>query len=128
MPSGAGNRVLVVDDERLIADTLTLILNSNGFEAHAAYSGEDAIELAGTLKPNFLVSDVIMGGMSGIEVAIYFSNLLPQCKIVLISGNVLTTSLLEVAGRQGYRFHVLPKPVHPHVLISHLSSVAPRST
>jgi CheY-like chemotaxis protein len=121
MPTGSGNRVLVVDDERMIADTLTLILNRSGYHAHAAYSGEDAIELAGSLKPDILVSDVVMGGMSGIEVAIYFANYLPKCRIILISGNIMTASLLEVAGKQGYQFQLLPKPVHPQVLISHLS-------
>ena len=121
MPSGTGRRVLVVDDERMIADTLTLILNRSGYQAHAAYSGEDAIELAGSLMPDILVSDVVMGGMSGIEVAIYFANYLPKCRIILISGNILTASLLEVAGKQGYQFQLLPKPVHPQVLISHLS-------
>ena len=124
MPGVSGIRVLVVDDERMIADTLVRILNTAGFDAHGAYSGEDAIEVAGTLKPNVLVSDVVMGGMSGIEVAIYFANYLPDCKIILISGNILTASLLEVAGRQGYQFQLLPKPVHPQVLMSHISSAS----
>lgn len=122
MPGSSGTRVLVVDDERVIADTLALILNRNGFHAHAAYSGEDAVELASSLKPDVLVSDVVMGGMSGIEVAVYFANYLPKCRIVLISGNVMSASLLEVAGRQGYQFQLLPKPVHPQVLINHLSA------
>jgi hypothetical protein len=55
-------------------------------------------------------------------VAIYFTNYLPQCRIVLISGNVLTATLLELAGKQGYQFQVLPKPIHPQALIAHLSS------
>lgn len=122
MPGSTGTQVLVVDDERMIADTLALILSRNGYHAHAAYSGEDAIELAASLKPDFLVCDVVMGGMSGIEVAVYFANYLPTCRIVLISGNIMSASLLEVAGKQGYQFQLLPKPVHPQILISHLSS------
>jgi CheY-like chemotaxis protein len=117
-----GKRVLVVDDEMIIADTLVLILNSNGYHAQAAYSGEEAVELAGSVKPDILISDVVMAGMSGVELAIYFSNYLPDCRIVLMSGNIMTSSLLELAGRQGYRFPLLPKPVQPHVLISHLAS------
>ena len=124
MPTGVGTRVLVVDDERTIADTLALILNTNGYTAHAAYSGEDAIELAESLKPDFLVSDVVMDGMSGIEVAIYFANYIPTCRIVLISGNVLSASLLELAGKKGYQFRLLPKPVHPQVLMCHLASTS----
>ena len=125
----ARKRILVVDDERVIADTLVEILKTQGYNAQAAYSGEEAIELAASLKPEFLISDVVMGGMSGIEVAIYYANYLPDCRIVLISGNVLASGLLELAGRQGYQFQMLPKPVHPHVLINHLASaVTPNST
>ncbi len=38
-------KVLVADDERVIADTLAMILNQSGFEAQAVYSGERALEL-----------------------------------------------------------------------------------
>jgi len=41
-------KVLVADDERVIADTLAMILNQSGFQARAAYSGEVALELAST--------------------------------------------------------------------------------
>jgi CheY-like chemotaxis protein len=128
MPAGTRNRVLVVDDERKIADTLALILNANGYDAHAAYGGEEAIELAASLKPDILISDVVMAGMSGIEVAIYFANYLPACRIVLISGNVLSASLLELAGKDGYQFQLLPKPVHPQILMSHLSAARESKT
>ena len=62
-------RVLVADDERVIADTLVMILNQSGFDAHAAYSGEKAVELATIFKPQMLISDVIMAGLSGIDAA-----------------------------------------------------------
>ena len=42
------HKVLVADDERVIADTLAMILNQSGFEARAVYSGEKALELAST--------------------------------------------------------------------------------
>ena len=39
-------RVLVIDDDRMVADTLAMVLNVSGFDAVAAYSGESALELA----------------------------------------------------------------------------------
>jgi CheY-like chemotaxis protein len=47
------SRVLVVDDHHLIADTLALILTGHGFDATAVYSGEQAIEAASILNPEY---------------------------------------------------------------------------
>ena len=62
-------KVLVADDERLIVDTLAIILNQTGFEATAVYSGEEAIQTAKTLRPDVLISDVVMFGLNGIDAA-----------------------------------------------------------
>ena len=65
----------------MIADTLSIILNQAGFEATAVYSGEKAVETAKTLKPDMLISDVIMTDMNGIDAAIKIRGMLPSCKI-----------------------------------------------
>ena len=57
-------RVLVADDEQVIANTLAIILNQAGFEARAVFSGEKAIEALDTFNPNMLISDVIMSSKS----------------------------------------------------------------
>ena len=61
--------VFIVDDEELIANTLTLILNRAGFDAHAFYSGQEAIDSLERLQPDLFVTDVVMQGMNGIEAA-----------------------------------------------------------
>ncbi len=113
-------KVLVVDDERVIADTLVIILNRSGFEAMAAYSGESAVEVAETLRPDMVISDVIMMDISGIDAAIRIRSLLPDCKILLFSGQAATADLLERARTQGYEFEILAKPVHPQDLLARL--------
>jgi DNA-binding response OmpR family regulator len=121
MPETAAKRkVLVADDERVIADTLAKILNQSGFDARAAYSGETAIELASVFKPDMLISDVIMAGLNGIDTAIRIRTLLPQVKILLFSGQAATADLLENARAQGYEFEILSKPVHPQDLLAKL--------
>ena len=115
-------KVLVADDERVIADTLAMILNQSGFEARAVYSGERALELAATLKPDMLISDVIMADLNGIDAAIRIRALLPQIKILLFSGQAATADLLEKARAQGYEFEILAKPVHPQDLLTKLRS------
>ena len=114
------SRVLVADDERVIADTLAMILNQSGFEARVAYTGERAVELAVEFAPEMLISDVIMGGLNGIEAAIRIRELLPSIKILLFSGQAATADLLEKARAQGYEFEILAKPVHPQDLLAKL--------
>jgi DNA-binding response OmpR family regulator len=115
-------KVLVVDDERVIADTLVIILNQNGYQATAAYSGGAAVEQAQAGKPALVILDVVMPGMSGIEAAKRIRKLLPQCRILLFSGQPETTELLE---HEGQGFEVLAKPVHPAELLAKLAARAP---
>ena len=111
-------KVLVADDEQVIADTLAMILNQSGFHARAVYSGEKALELAVTFAPDMLITDVIMADLNGIDAAIQMRAMLPQIKILLFSGQAATADLLEKARAQGYEFEILAKPVHPQDLLS----------
>lgn len=115
-------RVLVVDDEQVIADTLAKILDLNGYEASAVYSGTAAVESARSLQPDLVISDVIMQDMNGIEAAIHIRSFLPTCKILLFSGQAATADLLENARAQGHEFEILAKPVHPADLLAKLRS------
>ena len=121
MPENAQKpKVLVVDDERVIADTLAMILNQSGFDTRAVYSGERALELAITFAPDMLISDVIMADLNGIDAAIQIRALLPRIKILLFSGQAATADLLEKARARGYEFEILAKPVHPQDLLTKL--------
>ena len=115
-------KVLVVDDERVIADTLAMILNQSGFDARAVYSGEKAVEMASTFTPDMLITDVIMADLNGIDAAIMIRSILPKIKILLFSGQAATADLLEKARAKGYEFEILAKPVHPQDLLSRLKS------
>ena len=113
-------KVLVADDERVIADTLAMILNQSGFDARAVYSGEKALELVPAFEPDMLISDVIMADLNGIDAAIRIRALLPGLKVLLFSGQAATADLLEKARAQGYEFEILAKPVHPQDLLNRL--------
>ncbi len=120
MHAGKRPRVLVVDDEQVIADTLAKILDLNGYEASAVYTGTAAVESARALRPDLVISDVIMPDMNGIEAAISIRGFLPSCKILLFSGQAATADLLENARAQGHEFEILAKPVHPADLLAKL--------
>jgi CheY-like chemotaxis protein len=113
--------VLVVDDEKVIADTLSIILKQSGFSALTAYDGSTALQLASDFKPDLLISDVMMPGMTGIELAITLTQLVPRCKILLFSGQAATVDLLEEARSLGHDFTTLTKPVHPTDMLKRIS-------
>jgi CheY-like chemotaxis protein len=118
----AKSRVLVVDDDRLVADTLAMVLKFSGYEVDTAYSGEDAIALALAAPYDMLVSDVMMEPMNGVQAAVAIRATCPTCRVVLMSGNERTSQVLAEAAHDGLHFRVLAKPVHPTVILDALRS------
>jgi CheY-like chemotaxis protein len=114
--------VLVADDERIIADTLALILNQSGYRASAVYSGEQALQAAAESTPHVLISDVVMGGMNGIEAALAILRMCPQCHVILFSGQAVTTDLLA-RHAVAHQFEILVKPVHPKAILECLKAI-----
>jgi CheY-like chemotaxis protein len=119
-------KIIVVDDECLIAETVVEILNQEGFEATSVSSGASAIELAKEVRPAIVLSDVIMPGLNGIETGIKIREIVPNCKIILFSGQAATVDLLEQARKQGHRFEILAKPIKPEHLINVIRSSLPK--
>lgn len=111
-------RVLVVDDESVIADTIAEILTMSGFPAVAAYDGNGALGTALLQPPEMLITDVVLPGMNGIELATTIKRVYPDCKILLFSGQASTSDLLAQAHGAGNRFTLLNKPVAPQVLLA----------
>jgi CheY-like chemotaxis protein len=111
-------RVLVVDNESVIADTVAKILSMSGIPAIAAYDGNEALGTALLKPPELLLTDVVLPGMSGIDLAITIKRVYPECKILLFSGLATTANLLAKAHRAGHRFPLLNKPVPPQELLA----------
>ena len=112
--------IYVVDDESVIAQTLAVILNQSGFNATAFENPLLALDAAKDATPDLLITDVVMPGMTGVDLAIRFRTLYPKCQVLLFSGQSATTALLEEARGQGYEFELLAKPVHPTDLLAKL--------
>jgi DNA-binding NtrC family response regulator len=110
-------KVLVVDDEKLITDSLVLILANEGYEARPAYSAEEALELLRDWQPAIAIIDVLLPGMNGIDLAIAIESAWPSVRLLLISGQMISTTLLDAAAAQGRKFDVFAKPVPVEVLL-----------
>jgi CheY-like chemotaxis protein len=111
-------RVLVVDDDKLVADTLSLIFRANGFDSEACYSAAEGLERARTYDPELLLCDVTMPETTGLELAEKIDRELPECRILMLTA--YSTNLAKV-GEQSSKMlrpvNVLTKPCRPEDLL-----------
>jgi two-component system, cell cycle sensor histidine kinase and response regulator CckA len=117
--------ILLAEDDEGIRELLAKILRHNGFEVLETESGERALEVArawqGTI--DLLVSDVVMTGMTGGELAAELQAERPEVLVVLVSGNVDATVVDVVAEGSGA---FLAKPFKPSELIGVIAELRGR--
>jgi CheY-like chemotaxis protein len=116
-------RVLVVDDEPRLADSLVTIFQRAGYAAWAAYEGPTALKYCETLLPHVVLSDVIMPSMNGFELGRAIRQKFPQCRVVLFSGQAATTELCNQLGEGAEKFELLAKPIHPRKLLARIAEI-----
>jgi CheY-like chemotaxis protein len=117
-------RVLIVDDESSVADSLVLVFSAHGYEARAAYSAEQAAEIVSQWEPRLVILDVVLPGMNGIDFAIQLKTSSPACRVLLFSGQQDSAVLLEGALEKGHEFTILAKPVHPKLFLEEAARLA----
>ena len=115
-------RVSVVDEEVLIASTFAMVLCHQGFDASFFTEPLQALQSARYHAPDLLLSEVSMPVLSGIELAIRVQKHCPNCKVLLLSGQPDIANLLRASRANGHIFEVLPKPIHPTVLLREIQA------
>jgi DNA-binding response OmpR family regulator len=111
------HRVLIVDDEKSVCDTLLAVFTKSGYEARTAISAESAIEVVAQWEPHLAILDVDLPQMNGIDLAVALKSGHPSCCVLLFSGHPRTLDLLAEAEAEGHIFEVIAKPTHPTVLL-----------
>ena len=120
----AGERkILIVEDEKVVADTLGQILAANGYEIRVVYSAEDAVLLVANWRPDVAILDVMLPKMNGIELALVLKESFPECQSLLFSGQPSVEVLMQKAMNEGHQFEILAKPVHPTVMLDAISTL-----
>ncbi len=109
-------RVLIADDERLIADTLGAIFRSQGYEPLSVYNGTAAILAAQDLHPEVAILDYEMPGANGVEVAARLLESVPTCRVYVLSAYVGTS--LPDDGKRVDGIAYIRKPIAPEDLIA----------
>jgi DNA-binding NtrC family response regulator len=126
MPASPGSRrILIVDDEMTVADTLELIFATRGYEVQTANSAEEAIELLSQWRPDLALLDVMLPRMNGIDLGIALKASHPDCIVLLLSGHPSAGELVDLAKERGHRFDILAKPFHPSFILDAVSTLLP---
>jgi DNA-binding NtrC family response regulator len=115
-------RVLVVDDDIRVADSLAKILVASGHDAVSAYSAEAAMKLAEKLTPHAVISDIVMGPVSGIELANHIREHFPGCRILLISGHASAGDFGQKMLARSSTLQFALKPVPPDRILEFVAS------
>jgi len=118
-------KILVVDDEVTVAETLALILQGCHYDVRAAFSAEQAIEILAEWRPDLVITDVMLPQMNGIDLGCVVKANYPNCGVLLVSGHPGTTELLEIAWQKGNHFEILAKPLHPAVILDMVAGLLP---
>ena len=116
-------RVFVVDDEPVIGFTLATILESAGYTARSFTDPLDALRAAETSCPDYLISDVLMPSLNGIDLGMQFKAIYPGVKVLLFSGAQYPARQWEKATGKFNEFEVLAKPVHPRDLLAAIEAL-----
>jgi DNA-binding response OmpR family regulator len=104
-------RILVVDDERMIADSLAAILRLSGYESQVAYNGLQALTAIAAFHPQLIISDIVMPELDGIGLLVEIRNSQDPPLMMLMSGNAEAAGMLKKFKISGEDVQFVTKPI-----------------
>ncbi|MCU0331598.1 MAG: response regulator transcription factor [Candidatus Kapabacteria bacterium] len=120
--------ILIVDDEQDIVDLISYNLSKEGYKVVTATNGTQAVEMAGRVRPDLIILDIMMPGMDGFEV----------CRTLRQNPSTHGTAIMFLTARAGEIDQILglelgaddyiQKPISPRVLIARVKTIIRRGT
>jgi DNA-binding response OmpR family regulator len=119
---GQQARVLIVDDDRMMAKTLADIVRFKGFQAEVAHAAAEALQYLEATSFDCVLSDIKLEGMDGIELYGAIKTRLPDMPVVLMTAYSADEDI--TAGLQAGVVHILTKPVDINRVLAFLEAVS----
>jgi CheY-like chemotaxis protein len=111
-------RILIVDDDAMVAETLTLIFRKNGFDVRSCNSAQEGLQFARSFRPDLLVCDILMPTRDGLDLVADVTRELPSCRILVLTGFYADLAAVEKHSRNLPRpVGILTKPCQPSDLL-----------
>jgi DNA-binding NtrC family response regulator len=101
-------KVLIIDDETAILDTLRILLKGEGFEIFTAASGAQGLAALEEVRPDFVLTDIRMPGVSGIEILEAAKEMDPTLPVILMTAQASLQSAIQAVNQGAY--HYIQKP------------------
>jgi len=117
-------RILIVDDEEKVRKYLSRLLQKRGFEVFDAEDGRSALIFLQDKEPDLIILDVLMPGVSGLEVLPEIKRLRPDAEVLMLTGNASVEDGVE--GIRRGAFDYLLKPVDINMLSERLHAALER--
>jgi DNA-binding NtrC family response regulator len=101
-------RVMIVDDERSILDTVQILLRGEGFDVEAVQSPREALQRVAEIKPDIVLTDIRMPGVTGLEVLAAMREYDPEVPVILMTAQASLQSAVQAVNEGA--FYYLQKP------------------
>lgn len=116
VPMSSPKRILIAEDDPMVRDLIRLSLEGEGYEIHDVEDGIKALDMARTLRPDLVILDVMMPGLSGYKVCENLKDAKDTARVYVMFLTGRGGSLMEATVSKCKGDEILSKPFSPTVL------------
>ncbi len=113
-------RILIIDDEAGIRQSLQGLLEDEGYQVSTAGSGEEGLAIFEQVDPDLILLDMILGGIDGMEVISRFVEMDTRCPVIMMSGQATLENAVRATRLGAINF--LEKPLSPEKVITEVAN------
>lgn len=117
-------RILVIDDDQNVHETLRPWLSREGYAVESSYGGRDGLEVARRFEPNLVILDVMMPGLDGVSVCLELNRALPTVPVLMLSAR--DDVMDRVVGLESGADDYVTKPFHPREIVTRVKALLRR--